>query len=69
MIMEMISKKKLYEAMLAKGYNERQLAKATKINPFTISQMLQKDSCIRLSSLARLTNALGCRAEELIINV
>lgn len=67
--MERLSKTKLRDYMISKGWGVRELSKVTKINSASISLLLKKNSLVRLPTLAKLIQAFGCRADDLIEEV
>ena len=66
---ELVSKTKLRDCMIAKGWGVRQLSKVTKINSASISLLLKKNSLVRLPTLAKLIQAFECHADDLLMEV
>ena len=65
--MEKISRIKLRDAMINACIGTRKLAQLAEVQPATISKFLKADSPIRLSTLGKISKALGVNANDLIL--
>lgn len=65
--MEVISSQKLKNAMIRKAMGVSALAKLAKVQTKIISKFLKTNSNIRLSTLGKISAALNCDGEELIL--
>jgi len=60
--------KSLYEKMINKGWNQSQLARYSGLNRDAISTYVRARSTPSPENLTKLSNALGCKPEELMAN-
>lgn len=65
--MEIISCEKLKNAMIRKAIGVSALAKMAQVQTKIISKFLKTDSNIRLSTLGKISAALNCDGNDLII--
>ena len=65
--MEIISKTKLRDAMLAKCIGVSDLARLADVTAVTISNLLKADSPCRLPTIARISKALQIKPQTLLV--
>ena len=66
--MEIISKTKLRDAMLAKCIGVSDLARLADVTAVTISNLLKGDTPCRLPTISKLAQALNIPAKDLLAN-